>query len=116
MGPGDDDFDLTSITLPDDNTAEAILFGKAYTWIKSALWMWDEVEDYLMEKANALDSQIIDRQWCYDVMKNNRYMIFARSAPVNEVDHLKDLFMFGWFLLPYIGANQLPAAVLPVET
>lgn len=92
MGPGDDEFDLTSITLPDDNTAEAILFGKSYSWIKSALWMWDEVEDYLMEKANALDSQIIDRQWCYDVMKNNQYMIFARSAPVNEVDHLKDLF------------------------
>ena len=79
-------------SLPDTNTAEAILYGKAYSWIKSALWVWDEMEDYLMRKADQLDGQIIDRAWCRDVMRYNRYLIYARSPPVNEVSHLKDLF------------------------
>lgn len=79
-------------SLPDSNTAEAILYGKAYSWIKSALWVWDEMEDYLMRKADQLDGQIIDREWCRDVMRCNRYLIYARSPPVNEVSHLKDLF------------------------
>ena len=79
-------------SLPDSNTAEAILYGKAYSWIKSALWVWDEMEDYLMRKAEQLDGQIIDREWSYHVMRHNRYLIYARSPPVNEVSHLKDLF------------------------
>lgn len=79
-------------SLPDANTAEAILFGPSYTWIKSALWVWDEMEDYLLRKADSLDSQIMDREWAYDVMRHNRYLIYARSPPVNEVSHLKDLF------------------------
>ncbi len=79
-------------SLPDANTAEAILYGKAYSWIKSALWAWDEMEDYLLKKADSLDSQIMDREWAYEVMTHNRYMIYARSPPVNEVQHLKDLF------------------------
>lgn len=79
-------------SLPDANTAEAILFGPSYTWIKSALWVWDEMEDYLLRKADSLDSQIMDREWAYDVMRHNRYLIYSRSPPVNEVAHLKDLF------------------------
>lgn len=79
-------------SLPDSNTAEAILYGPSYTWIKSALWVWDEMEDYLLRKADSLESQIMDREWAYDVMKHNRYLVFARSPPVNEVSHLKDLF------------------------
>ncbi len=79
-------------SLPDTNTAEAILYGKSYPWIKSALWVWDEMEDYLMRKAEQLDGQIFDREWCYRVMKYNRYLIYSRSPPVNEVSHLKDLF------------------------
>lgn len=83
---------MGSGSLPDSNTAEAILYGPSYTWIKSALWAWDEVEDYLLRKADSLESQIMDREWAYDVMKHNRYLVFARSPPVNEVSHLKDLF------------------------
>lgn len=79
-------------SLPDSNTAEAILYGPSYTWIKSALWVWDEMEDYLLRKAESLDSQIMDREWAYDVMRHNRYLVFARSPPVNEVSRLKDLF------------------------
>lgn len=79
-------------SLPDSNTAEAILYGKSYMWIKSALWAWDEMEDYLLKKADSLDSQIMDREWAYEILAHNRYMIFARSPPVNEVAHLKDLF------------------------
>jgi len=79
-------------SLPDSNTAEAILYGPSYSWIKSALWVWDEMEDYLLRKADSLESQIMDREWAYKVMTSNRYLIFARSPPVNEVAHLKDLF------------------------
>ena len=79
-------------SLPDSNTAEAILYGPSYSWIKSALWVWDEMEDYLLRKADSLESQIMDREWAYKVMTGNRYLIFARSPPVNEVAHLKDLF------------------------
>ena len=84
--------DITGLALPDSNTAEAILYGPSYGWIKSALWVWDEMQDYLMRKADSLEGQIMDRRWCYDVMRNDRYLIFARSPPVNEVEHLKDLF------------------------
>ncbi len=79
-------------SLPDNNTSEAILYGKAYSWIKSAMWAWDEMMEYLENKANSLESQIIDREWSYKVMRYNPYLIMARSPPVNEVDHLKDLF------------------------
>lgn len=79
-------------SLPDSNTAEAILYGPSYSWIKSALWVWDEMEDYLLRKADSLESQIMDREWAYDVMRHNRYLVFARSPPVNEVSRLKDLF------------------------
>ena len=34
----------------------------------------------------------MDRQWAYEVLRNNRYLIFARSPPVNDVRRLKDLF------------------------
>lgn len=79
-------------SLPDDNTSEAIRYGPAYSWIKSALWAWDEMEDYLLQKADSLESQIIDRRWAYEVLRTNRYLIFSRSPPVNDVRHLKDLF------------------------
>jgi len=79
-------------SLPDANTSEAILYGPSYMWIKSALWVWDEMEDYLLRKADSLDSQIMDREWCSEVLKYNRYLIFARSPPVNDVSKLKDLF------------------------
>ncbi len=83
---------MESGSLPDSNTAEAILYGPSYSWIKSALWAWDEMEDYLIRKADSLESQIMDREWAYNVMVGNRYLVFARNPPVNEVTHLKDLF------------------------
>ena len=78
-------------SLPDSNTSEAILYGPAYSWIKSALWAWDEMEDYLMRKAESLESQIMDRKWVTDVLRTNRYLIFSRSPPVNELSKLQDL-------------------------
>ena len=35
------------ITRPDSNTAEAITYGDEYTFIKSATWWWDALEDEL---------------------------------------------------------------------
>lgn len=80
------------VTLQDENTSEAIIYGPAYSWIKNVQWVWDEIEEYLRNKADSLDSQIIDREWSYFVMVHNPYLINARSPPVNEVEHLKDLF------------------------
>lgn len=80
------------VVLQDENTSEAILYGPAYSWIKNVLWIWDEIEEYLRRKADSLDSQIIDREWSYYVLKYNPYLINARSPPVNEIDHLNDLF------------------------
>ena len=79
-------------SLPDSNTAEAILYGPAYSRIKSILWAWDEMEDYLIRKADSLNGQIMDREWAYNVIRYNRYLLFARSPPVNEVSKLNDLF------------------------
>ena len=31
-------------TLPDENTAEVRIYCPAYSWIKIALWLWDEIE------------------------------------------------------------------------
>lgn len=90
--PQQDHPTVGSGSLPDSNTAEAILYGPSYSWIKSALWVWDEMEDYLLRKADSLESQIMDREWAYDVMRHNRYLIYARSPPVNEVSRIKDLF------------------------
>ena len=78
-------------SLPDSNTSEAILYGPAYSWIKSALWAWDEMEDYLMRKADNLEGQIMDRRWATDVLRTNRFLIFSRSPPVNELSKLQDL-------------------------
>ena len=83
---------VDSGSLPDSNTAEAILYGSAYSEIKSILWTWDEISDYLERKAESLESQIMDREWCAEVMRRNPYLIYSRSPPVNEVEHLKDLF------------------------
>ncbi len=79
-------------SLPDMNTSEAILFGPAYTKIKSINWVWDEMEEYLLRRADSLDSQIMDREWAYDVLMHNKYLIFARSPPVNDPNKLRDLF------------------------
>lgn len=78
--------------LQDDNTSEAIVFGPAYSWVKDVMWIWDEIEEYLRRKADSLDGQIMDREWAYDVMVHNPYLINARSPPVNEVSRLNDLF------------------------
>jgi len=77
--------------LPDESTSEAILYGPAYSWVKNALWLWDEMDYYLRKKADSLESQINDREWAYHVMTHNPYLINARSPPVNEVSKLRDL-------------------------
>lgn len=79
--------------LQDENTSEAIVFGPAYSWIKNVMWIWDEIEDYLRNKADSLEGQISDREWAYHVMMHNPYLINARSPPVNEPNRINDLFI-----------------------
>lgn len=78
-------------SLPDENTSEAILYGSAYGWIKSAMWAWDEIEDYYCRKITNLYNQLMDRRFCFETLKYNKFLIFARNPPVNNPDHLKDL-------------------------
>ena len=84
-------FPQDSELLPDTNTAQAISYGPAYDDMIGIMWAWDSMEDHLMQVSQSLESQLMDRQWCYEVLKRNRYLIFARSPPVNEVQHLRDL-------------------------
>ncbi len=84
-------FPQESELLPDTNTAQAISYGPAYDEMIGIMWAWDSMEDHLMQVSQSLESQLMDRAWCYEVLKKNRYLIFARSPPVNEVQHLRDL-------------------------
>lgn len=84
-------FQQESELLPDTNTAQAISYGPAYDDMIGIMWAWDSMEDHLMQVSQSLESQLMDRAWCAEVLRRNRYMIFARSPPVNEVEHLKDL-------------------------
>lgn len=84
-------FQQESELLPDLNTAQAISFGPAYEEMTGIMWAWDSMEDHLMQVSQSLESQLMDRAWCAEVLRRNRYMIFARSPPVNEVQHLRDL-------------------------
>ena len=79
--------------LPDADTAEAILYGGAYSWIKSALWAWDEMEDYLLRKEEMLLGQIQDRRFAYEVMTSNRYVIFSKSPRFNSPQQNQDVFV-----------------------
>lgn len=84
-------FPQESELLPDSNTAQAITYGSSYQVMKDTLWAWDAMEDNLIHRSQELESQLMDREWCYDVLRRNRYMIFAQSPQVNEIEHLKDL-------------------------
>lgn len=94
-------------SLPDCNTSEAILYGSAYSWIKSALWVWDEMEDYLIQKADQLEGMLMDREWSYEVLTRNRYLIFSRSPQVNEVDRIRDLFTLRQLLKTVAGIRKI---------
>lgn len=84
-------FPQESELLPDSNTAQAITYGSSYRVMMDILWAWDAMEDHLIQTSQELESQLMDREWCFDVLRRNRYLIFAQSPPVNEVEHLKDL-------------------------
>lgn len=84
-------FPQESELLPDPNSAQAIAYGSAYKVMSNILWAWDAMEDHLIRRSQELESQLMDREWCFNVLKRNRYLIFAQSPPVNEVEHLKDL-------------------------
>ena len=79
-------------SLPDDNTAESILYGSSYRWIKNALWAWDELESAIDLRIMELYSQILDRQFAYEVMSRNPYVIFSKSPKYNDPRKLRDVF------------------------
>lgn len=76
---------------PDSNTAEAITYGDEYTFIKSATWWWDSLEDELNRQLEREMSRFIDPEFCLYVLRSRPNMIWARQPPVNEPDKMRDL-------------------------
>ena len=93
--------------LPDRETAEAIVYGDSYSWIKSALWAWDEMEDYLLRKADGLESQILDRRFALEVLTRNRYAVFAKSPQYNDPRKLQDLLTLRSLLKCVAAARRI---------
>ena len=93
--------------LPDRDTAEAIAYGDSYSWIKSALWAWDEMEDYLLRKADGLESQILDRRFAFEVLTRNRYAVFAKSPQYNDPRKLQDLLTLRSLLKCVAAARRI---------
>ncbi|MBE6526317.1 MAG: hypothetical protein E7Z63_00895 [Thermoplasmata archaeon] len=98
---------IDSGALPDSNTAEAILYGKEYSKIKTMMWAWDEMEDHLYRRSQALESEIIDRDFAYMVLTKNRHLINSRSPPFNEVNKIKDLFTLNELVRVETGIKKI---------
>ena len=79
------------VTRPDSNTAEAIAYGDEYTFIKSATWWWDALEDELNRQLKEEMGKIRDPEFAAYVVRNRPNMIWSRRPPVNEPDKQKDL-------------------------
>lgn len=79
------------ITRPDSNTAEAITYGDEYTFIKSATWWWDALEDELNRQLKEEMSKIRDVEFCSYVVNHRPSMIWSRRPLVNEPEKQKDL-------------------------
>ncbi len=107
MSPEDAQQPQSPGLLPDRDTAEAIVYGDSYSWIKSALWAWDEMEDYLLRKADGLESQILDRRFAFEVLTRNRYAVFAKSPQYNDPRKLQDLLTLRSLLKCVAAARKI---------
>lgn len=78
------------ITIPDQNTSEAITYGSKYLFAKSTKWFWDSLEDEERKQIEELKRKIIDPEWAAYVLKNRRDMIFSNPY-LDNIDHIRDL-------------------------
>ena len=86
------DFTPLITPMPDDNTAEAVMFGPAYKFFKSSKWYLDEVEESVELTIEELIGQLEDVEWASYVVNNRPYMIYARNPPVSEPSKIRDLW------------------------
>ena len=85
-----DDYRPTIPPIPDEYTAEAIMYGSAYRFYKSATYYWDQVEDQLKHDIESLKGRIRDRQFAAFIMSSSPYTIFSNPPPFDEPDKIRD--------------------------
>lgn len=78
--------------LPDDNTAEAVMYGPAYKYAKSAKWYLDEVDEEIDRRIEELKSELNDIEWCAGVLRMRPMLIYARDPPVSDPSKIRDLW------------------------
>ena len=78
--------------LPDDNTAEAVMYGPAYRYAKSARWYLDEVDEEIDRRIEELKSELNDIEWCAGVLRMRPMLIYARDPPVSDPSKIRDLW------------------------
>lgn len=78
--------------IPDDNTSEAVMYGPAYKYAKSAKWYLDEVDEEIDRRIEELKSELNDIEWCASVLRMRPMLIYARDPPVSDPSKIRDLW------------------------
>ena len=88
--PLNDEYQPTIFPIPDEYTAESVMYGSAYRFWKSAKYYWDQVEDQLRHDIEDLKRQIRDPKFAAFIMTNRQYAIFSNPPPFDEPDKIRD--------------------------
>lgn len=90
--PLNDTYQPTIFPIPDEYTANAIMYGSAYTFQLSSKFYWDQVQDQLEQDIERLKRKLINREFAAYVMNNAQHMVFANPPPSNNPDEIRDLW------------------------
>lgn len=87
-----DSYQPTIFPIPDEYTADAIMYGSAYTFYLSSKYYWDQVQDALEQDIERLKGKIRNMDFAAYVMNHDQYKIFANPPPTNNPDEIRDLW------------------------
>lgn len=87
-----DSYQPTIFPIPDEYTADAIMYGSAYTFYLSSKYYWDQVQDQLEQDIESLKGKLRNKEFAAYIMNNAQYMIFANPPPSNNPDEIRDLW------------------------
>ena len=90
--PLNDTYQPTIFPIPDEYTANAIMYGSAYTFQLSSKFYWDQVQDQLEQDIERLKRKLINKEFAAYVMNNAQHMVFANPPPSNNPDEIRDLW------------------------
>ena len=90
--PINDTYQPTIFPIPDEYTANAVMYGSAYVFQMSSRYYWDQVQDQLEQDIERLKGRIINKEFAAYVMNNAQYMVFANPPPSNNPDEIRDLW------------------------